>query len=75
MVVPGTSAPSASRHVPQVLADLRTNSAGSPVSELTIVAIGTPPSSSPPTRSVSSGIRGTIASATRRNAQVEMLTC
>lgn len=40
---------------------------GMPVNWLTMVAIGTPPSSRPPRRSASAGNSGTIASATRRS--------
>src|SRR5688572_14926895 len=62
---PATSGPSASLQVPYSLAFLRTKSAGSPVRALTIVAIGIPPSSRPPSRSVSAGSRRSICAATR----------
>ena len=57
---PATSGPSASLQVPYSLAFLRTNSAGCPVRLLSTVAIGMPPSSRPPSSSVSSGSRSTI---------------
>ena len=62
---PATSGPSASLQVPYSLAFLRTKRAGRPVRALSTATIGTPPSSRPPSSSVSSGSSGCICATTR----------
>ena len=56
--MPSSPPPSASWHVPYVFAPLRTKRAGSPVTCDSIVARGTPPSSSPASASTVGGDQG-----------------
>ena len=58
------SPPSHSRSVPYFFGSLRTKNAGSPVTEDSMVASGTPPSSSPAKPSIPEGTSGTSASTT-----------
>ena len=63
---PATSPPSQTRSVPYFLGCLRTKYAGRPVTEESIVASGTPPSSKPARPSVPAGTSGTSASTMSR---------